>query len=138
MSMLPLALVASPPAAAQISIGVSVNITPPILPVYVQPELPDPGYIWTPGYWAWDPDAGDYYWVPGGLGAAAQVGVLWTPGYWGWSDGAYIFHDGYWGPTAGFYGGVNYGFGYTGAGSSAVSGRTDSITTIRRYPTSPM
>ena len=44
------------------------------------------------------------------------VGVLWTPGYWGWGDGAYVFHEGYWGPHVGFYGGVNYGFGYTGAG----------------------
>ena len=26
--------------------------------------LPGPGYIWTPGYWAYDPADG-YYWVPG-------------------------------------------------------------------------
>ena len=35
-------------------------------------------------------------------------------------DGAvalYVFHAGYWGPHVGFYGGVNYGFGYGGAGS---------------------
>jgi hypothetical protein len=42
--------------------------------------------------------------------------VLWTPGYWGWVDGAYLWHAGYWGPHIGFYGGVNYGFGYTGVG----------------------
>ena len=42
--------------------------------------------------------------------------LLWTPGYWGWDDGAYQFHDGYWGPQIGFYGGVAYGFGYTGDG----------------------
>ena len=46
----------------------------------------------------------------------APVGLLWTPGYWGWNDGAYLWNDGYWGPTVGFYGGINYGFGYTGAG----------------------
>ena len=44
------------------------------------------------------------------------VGFLWTPGYWGWGGSAFIFHAGYWGPTVGFYGGVNYGFGYTGGG----------------------
>jgi hypothetical protein len=44
------------------------------------------------------------------------VGVLWTPGYWGWGGSAYVFHAGYWGPHIGFYGGVNYGFGYTGVG----------------------
>ena len=42
--------------------------------------------------------------------------LLWTTGYWGWSDGVYIFNDGYWGPQIGFYGGVAYGFGYTGDG----------------------
>ena len=43
-------------------IGVSVTIAPPELPVYEQPLCPGDGYIWTPGYWAWD---GEYYWVPG-------------------------------------------------------------------------
>jgi hypothetical protein len=30
--------------------------------------------------------------------------------------GVYLFHAGYWGPHVGFYGGVNYGFGYGGVG----------------------
>ena len=36
--------------------------------------------------------------------------------YWGWADGAFLFYDGYWGPQVGFYGGINYGFGYFGDG----------------------
>ena len=117
--MLPLlaAPVLGPQAAvAQVSVGISVNIAPPILPVIVQPPLPSPGYIWTPGYWAWDAVGADYYWVPGAWVAPPRVGLLWTPGYWGWVNGAYLFHGGYWGPTVGFYGGINYGFGYTGSG----------------------
>jgi hypothetical protein len=47
---------------------------------------------------------------------APQVGYLWTPPWWGWGGSAYIFHAGYWGPTVGFYGGINYGFGYFGRG----------------------
>ncbi len=35
-------------------VGVSVTIAPPELPVYEQPLCPGDGYIWTPGYWAWD------------------------------------------------------------------------------------
>ncbi len=97
-----------------VSIGVSINIAPPALPVYVQPPCPAVGYIWTPGYWAWDD--GDYYWVPGTWILPPAVGLLWTPGYWGWSDGYYLWHAGYWGPHVGFYGGVNYGYGYTGVG----------------------
>lgn len=93
---------------------VSVAIGPPALPVYSQPIIPGPGYIWTPGYWSWSPDG--YYWVPGTWVLPPEVGFLWTPGYWGFSAGLYYWHSGFWGPTVGFYGGVNYGFGYPGFG----------------------
>lgn len=97
-------------------VGISVSFGPPPLPVYEQPLCPGDGYIWTPGYWAWSEDAGDYYWVPGTWVLAPEAGFLWTPPYWGWADGAFIFHEGYWGPHVGFYGGINYGFGYYGEG----------------------
>ena len=105
---------AIPVTEAHAGVFVSVNIGPPALPVYVQPPLPAPGYIWTPGYWAYG-DAG-YYWVPGVWVAPPRAGVLWTPGYWGLVNAAYVWHPGYWGPHVGFYGGVNYGFGYGGVG----------------------
>jgi hypothetical protein len=109
-----IAMVAPAPSFA-IGIGISIRIGPPPLPVYAQPLCPGPGYIWTPGYWAYDPDNG-YYWVPGTWVLAPEPGFLWTPGYWGWSGGLFFWHAGYWGPHVGFYGGVNYGFGYTGVG----------------------
>jgi hypothetical protein len=105
----------SSPASAQISVGISVHVGPPALPVYAQPVCPTEGYIWTPGYWGYNAEGG-YYWVPGVWVAPPRVGVLWTPGYWGFAGGVYAFHAGYWGPHVGFYGGVNYGFGYGGVG----------------------
>lgn len=102
------------PAASFAGVFLSVGIAPPALPVYVQPVCPSPGYLWTPGYWAYGPEG--YYWVPGVWVAPPSAGLLWTPAYWGWSGGAYLFHAGYWGPHVGFYGGINYGFGYTGVG----------------------
>lgn len=110
------AMILGTPAAsnAQIAIGISVRIGPPVLPVYVQPVCPAPGYIWTPGYWAYGDDG--YYWVPGTWVLAPEPGFLWTPGYWGFGDDLYIWHAGYWGPHVGFYGGINYGYGYTGVG----------------------
>ncbi len=54
--------------------------------------------------------------MPGTWAEPPAVGLLWTPGYWGWGDGVYLWHGGYWGPHVGFYGGINYGFGYGGVG----------------------
>jgi WXXGXW repeat (2 copies) len=106
----------SPVAPAQVSVEFSVDFAPPELPVYEQPPCPGEGYIWTPGYWAWDDYEDDYYWVPGTWVEAPEPGYLWTPGYWAYEGDRYRFHDGYWGPEVGFYGGINYGYGYAGRG----------------------
>jgi hypothetical protein len=103
-------------AAAFGQIGVMITIAPPPLPVYEQPICPGDGFIWTPGFWAYDSDFDDYYWVPGTWVLAPEIGFLWTPAYWGWGGDRFVFYAGYWGPLVGFYGGVNYGFGYYGVG----------------------
>ncbi len=102
------------PASSYAGVFISVGFAPPVLPVYVQPPCPQPGLMWTPGYWAYGDDG--YYWVPGAWVPAPYLGALWTPPYWGWTNGMYMFHPGYWGPHVGYYGGVNYGFGYMGVG----------------------
>jgi WXXGXW repeat (2 copies) len=102
------------PAVSFGQIGIRVAIGPPALPVYEQPICPGDGYLWTPGYWAYDDSVSAYYWVPGTWVQAPEVGFLWTPGYWKWGEGGYFFNEGYWGETVGFYGGINYGFGYWG------------------------
>jgi WXXGXW repeat (2 copies) len=110
--LVPLMLALS--AASFAGVFISITVAPPPLPVYVQPVCPEPGYLWTPGYWAWGDDG--YYWVPGTWVPAPEIGMLWTPGYWGWVDEYYTWNTGYWGPQVGFYGGVNYGFGFYGEG----------------------
>jgi hypothetical protein len=107
-------LLSAIPASSFAGVFISVNFAPPVLPVYEQPLCPGPGLMWVPGYWAYGEDG--YYWVPGAWVPAPYVGALWTPGYWGWSGGLFIFHPGYWGRHVGYYGGVNYGFGYGGVG----------------------
>jgi hypothetical protein len=104
------------PSRAQVVVGISVRFGPPELPVYEQPLCPGEGYIWTPGYWAWDVDGDDYYWVPGTWVLVPEVGFFWTPGYWAWDGAGFVFYEGYWGPVVGFYGGINYGYGYFGHG----------------------
>ena len=87
---------------------------PPPIPEYDQPPDPGENYYWTPGYWN---DAGTgYYWVPGAWVIAPWVGALWTPPYWDFDSGRYRLHHGYWASHVGFYGGIDYGFGYVGRG----------------------
>ncbi|WP_447640189.1 MULTISPECIES: YXWGXW repeat-containing protein [Chitinophagaceae] len=112
-AMMIMALMLSVGTKAQISL--SVNIAPPALITYSQPVCPGDGYMWIPGYWAYSPETG-YYWVPGYWTLPPDPGLLWTPGYWGFVNGAYIWNPGYWGTHIGFYGGINYGFGYFGTG----------------------
>jgi len=114
-------LCAATPASAQVAF--SITFGPPALPVYEQPPCPAEGYLWVPGYWAFDYDYDDYYWVPGTWVLAPEPGLFWTPGYWAWSSDRFFFHEGYWGPEVGFYGGIDYGFGYFGTGY--VGGRWD-------------
>lgn len=102
------------PAVSSAQIVLTIGIAPPPLPVYEQPVCPSAGYLWTPGYWAYAQEG--YFWVPGTWVMAPEPGLLWTPGYWGWNGNAFAFNEGYWGTQVGFYGGVNYGFGYAGVG----------------------
>jgi hypothetical protein len=102
------------PTAANARVFVSVGFAPPLIPVYEQPLAPGYGYIWTPGYWAYGDDG--YYWVDGAWVYPPFVDALWTPGYWGYGGGGYFWNAGYWGRHIGYYGGINYGFGYFGTG----------------------
>ncbi len=115
LSVIALAFLLGLPLASSFAqIGISVAIAPPAIPIYEQPYCPAEGYIWTPGYWAYADS--DYYWVPGVWVEPPRPRLLWTPGYWGYDGSNYSFNEGYWGPSVGFYGGINYGFGYTGNG----------------------
>lgn len=69
-----------------------------------------------PGFWAWRKDVPDYYWVLGTWVKPPRAGFLWTPPYWSRVEGGYAFHDGYWAADVGFYGGIDYHFGYAGEG----------------------
>jgi hypothetical protein len=119
MAAVPAMTIMAPTAAhAEFSIGLDIRIgyPPPPMPVYEQPPLPAPDYIWVPGHWAWSDWIDDYYWVDGYWEQPPQPGLLWTPAWWGWDNGAFRFHEGYWGREVGWYGGVDYGYGYHGHG----------------------
>ncbi|MBE8714425.1 YXWGXW repeat-containing protein [Sphingobacterium hungaricum] len=99
---------------AQVQVRITTTIAPPVLRVYTQPFCPGDGYIWIPGYWAYGDDG--YYWVPGVWVLPPAVDLYWTPGYWAFENMLYVWYPGYWGASVGYYGGINYGFGYFGTG----------------------
>ena len=71
----PLIVAAPNPAAAQMAVAISVQVAPPVLPVYsAAARCPTYGYIWTPGYWSWAQAVG-YYWVPGTWAQPPVVGL---------------------------------------------------------------
>ncbi len=104
----------SSPAQVSSCVSAAVNVPPPALPTYQQTAAPAANYQWEPGYWGWN--SYGYYWVPGVWVQPPMVGLYWTPGYWGFSPTGYVWIQGYWGPSVGFYGGINYGYGYYGTG----------------------
>jgi hypothetical protein len=113
-SALLMTVLVAPPMVATAQVNVSITVGPPELPEYEQPAMPDVGYLWAPGYWAYGDDG--YYWVPGTWVLVPEQGLLWTPGYWEADGGNYAWHDGYWASRVGYYGGINYGYGYGGNG----------------------
>src|SRR6185312_17358289 len=52
-------------------------------------------------------------------------GLLWTPGFWAFNGSQYVWTPGYWAPQVGYYGGVNYGYGYYGNGYVGGNWRGD-------------
>lgn len=100
--------------AQEVNVEIEADGPPPALPEYVQPPCTVDGYLWCPGYWAYAPTG--YYWVPGVWVRPPHFGLLWTPGYWAFYNGRYGWHSGYWGERIGFYGGICYGYGYSGMG----------------------
>ena len=90
---------------------------PPALPAYDQPPIPGPGYLWTPGYWAYGRRRRRLLLGARHLGGApVSLACFGRPAIGAIVGGAYAFNAGYWGPHIGFYGGIDYGYGYGGNG----------------------
>ena len=87
---------AATPAFAQIS--VNINIAPPA-PMYEVTPVMASGYIWVPGYWAWNVDR--HVWIRGRT-IVQRVGYRWETDRWEQRDHGYYRHPGRWQPDASF------------------------------------
>lgn len=87
---LSLALVVGGNASAQVNF--SIVLAPPD-PVYEMVPIMPPGYVWAPGYWAWNHDR--HIWMRG-RSMVQRAGYRWEPDRWEQRDGNYNRQVGRW------------------------------------------
>ena len=80
-------------APAQAQVNVNINIAPPSPRYEVVPTVSQ-GYLWAPGYWAWQGQ--DYRWVHGHQ-IAARPGHRWIADHW---EAGNRYRAGYWEPES--------------------------------------
>jgi hypothetical protein len=88
--LLSMALVNGSSAFAQVSFNVVLGPPPP---VYEMVPVMPPGYVWAPGYWAWNHDR--HIWVRG-HSMVQRAGYRWEPDRWEQRDGMYGRQTGRW------------------------------------------
>jgi len=95
LSLLIAAAVALPVAGnARTDVSVGINLGPPPAPVVVAPPpAPYPGYVWAPGYWAWD--GYRHVWVEGRW-LAPRAGYYWVSPHWERRGPNWFFVEGRW------------------------------------------
>jgi len=101
------------PASSYAGVFVSVNFGPRFYPSMFNRFVHNPASCGLPATGPTALTATTGFPAPGcRLPISALSGLLAT----GAGGGLYVFHPGYWGRHVGYYGGVNYGFGYMGIG----------------------
>jgi WXXGXW repeat (2 copies) len=80
------------PAMARVSGSLDIEVGPPPPRMEIVPP-PRHGYVWSPGYWAWDGD--DFVWRDGRW-LAQRRGYDWEPDHWEHRDHHYQFGPGHW------------------------------------------
>ena len=86
--LLGLSALSAPASAADIN----VQIGPPPPRAEVMPG-PRHGYVWSPGYWAWNGHR--HYWVSGHW-VRERRGYGWVPEHWEERGGRHYFVPGHW------------------------------------------
>jgi hypothetical protein len=88
------AAIALAPAAGFARGGVFIGIAPPVPFVEPVPVAPSSGYVWQPGYWAWN--GVQYVWVSGQYVVAPYPAAVWVPGAWIGVGAGWEWRPGHW------------------------------------------
>lgn len=86
---------AAAPALAQVTF--QILVAPPA-PMYEMVPAQAPGYLWLPGYWAWNHD--QHIWVRG-RSVMQRPGYRWEADRWEQRNNVYYRHAGRWERDAG-------------------------------------
>jgi hypothetical protein len=82
------------PLASQARVDVDINVAPPP-PRYEVVPAPRVGFVWAPGYWAWDNGHRRHVWRRGHY-VRERHGHRWVPDRWAEHDGRYRYEPGRW------------------------------------------
>lgn len=81
-------------APAQGQISIMIGTPPPPIRYEAVPVMPEPGYVWTPGYWA--PVQGQYVWYSGRWARPPYYGAAWRSPRWVHEDRGWRYQRGDW------------------------------------------
>jgi len=93
-------------AGLSVNVGIGVPVAPPAAVYELVPPPPAYGYVWAPGYWAWNYNR--YIWVRGRY-IAPRPGYVWAPEHWDHRGDRYRFvagdwrHDPHWNNGRGYH-----------------------------------
>lgn len=73
---------------------VFVRVGPPAPIVEATVVAPGPGYVWVPGYHAWNGAA--YVWVPGRYVLPPRPRAMWVPAHWERERRGWFLVEGHW------------------------------------------
>jgi len=82
------------PLSSQARVDVDINVAPPP-PRYEVVPAPRAGFVWAPGYWAWDNGHHRHIWRRGHY-VRERHGHRWVPDRWAEHDGRYRYEPGRW------------------------------------------
>ena len=82
-------------AQARVDVDIVIGVPPPVAVVETAPA-PRSGYVYAPGYWAWDGHR--HVWVRGRT-IVERPGYTWVSDRWEPVGGRYRFVPGYWEPV---------------------------------------
>jgi hypothetical protein len=82
------------PLASQARVDLDINIAPPA-PRYEVVPPPRVGFVWAPGFWAWDGGHRRHVWRAGHY-VRERRGQHWVPDRWAEHGGRYRYERGRW------------------------------------------